>query len=97
MRHIWLMPEIEARLPVKPAPKRVAPEPIPGLQQTKAPPSRHARETVISAIVAHLSGEPNASIAARIGAAPALVYQWCEGTLRRDCLAEAERRWRARL
>ena len=65
MRHIRLMPEIAARLPVKPAP-----DPIPALQQTKAPPSRHTRETVISAIVAHLSGEPNASIAARIGANP---------------------------
>ena len=97
MRHIWLMPEIAARLPVKPAPKRAVPDPIPALQQTKAPPSRHTRETVISTIVAHLSGEPNASIAARIGVKPSLVYQWCEGTLRRDCLAEAERRWRARL
>lgn len=73
MRHIWLMPEIAARLPVKPAPKRA----VPALQQTKAPPSRHTRETVISTIVAHLSGEPNASIAARIGVKPALVYQWC--------------------
>ena len=95
MKTIHAMPEIHACQPAaEPREPRRKPAPIPAMQPGKG---RHARRytdaEVVAVILAHLGGERFPHIVTRTGIADSLVRQWCGGTVRRECAAEAERLW----
>lgn len=96
MRQHRILPDVEAKLPHDPLPKRkrVA---IPAMHSENAPRSKFTREQVVGAILRNLRGESYERIAGDMGAHEMAVYHWCMGITRRGCRVEAERRHRASL
>ncbi len=83
---------VMGRLPYRRPPKRRRSQPIPGMCTEKRA-IKFTDEQVIQAILDHLGGKTQREIADDLGASRETVGAWCQGTIRRLCQMEAERRW----
>lgn len=74
---------------------RARERPSPGMGRST--PSRYGDEFVIGVLIERLSGRALWALAREHNIGEEVLRKWSEGTSRRHCLIEAERRWKAAL